>query len=312
MKVNCQFPLGPSAESPPNYSWAASTSWESDSAAGAALHHRSRSIAHIPRIARIQYGDRNLLGWWHHQTSTNIKDTESIKSRYWRFLLVSLDGICTVLYLCLSLCRCDPSVCVIASSDSWGQVTRSPGPISIVPVSDQWQSWPGSTRFKDGHSGQRGLWCLTRICVWCSLSVSSDLSSLSDPQPLPSIPVKGHSSHMFMSPSVCLWHYRMSAPGLMTRGWYDHVILKLSSWAELRIIMFVTIWQFASEPVITNSIVPSRMSPSPCAMCHCVRVNTGLTLHQRRSSASPCGTNWYQRIGDTSLDDVSAFKWNVR
>lgn len=54
-----------------------SQSWlRTHSAAGADLHHRSRSIARIPRIARLQYGDRNLPGLWHHQTSThrNIQD----------------------------------------------------------------------------------------------------------------------------------------------------------------------------------------------------------------------------------------------
>ena len=39
-------------------------------------------------------------------------------------------------------------------------------------------------------------------------AVSGDLSSLS----VPSIPLKGHSSHMFMSPSVSLCHY----PGVST------------------------------------------------------------------------------------------------
>ena len=222
--------------------------------------------------------------------TTNIRDTESIK--YWRFLLVSLeslDGICTVLYLCLSLCRCDPCVCVIASSDSCGQVTRSPGPISIVPISDQLQSWPGSPSFKDGNSGQRGLWCLTRICVWCSLSVSrlscvkwslftlwpTDLSQHSSKGPL--------IAHVYVTEclTVALSHVSTwtGDPGLVSSC---YTAAKLVSWAQhYHVCDNLTICLRARHN--KHHCVESHVSIS-CALCHCVRVNTGLTLHQRRSS----------------------------
>ena len=86
------------------------------------------------------------------------------------------------------------------------------------------------------------------------------------------IQIEGHNSlNVYLY--VCHWVYRETfiscrcyrRPHRLSRlmsSWYHHVIQQLSSWAELGIIMFVTIWQFASEPVKTNIIVFSLMSPS--------------------------------------------------
>ena len=97
MKVNCSSPLGPSAESPPNYSRSEILTLHPAAGKnaprlrhGPSLDHRSRSrsIARILRIARIQYGDRNLLGLWHHQTSKHRNISRYTK--YWKFLFVWL------------------------------------------------------------------------------------------------------------------------------------------------------------------------------------------------------------------------------
>ena len=95
MKVNCSSPLGPSAESPPNYSRSEILTLHPAAGKnaprlrhGPSLDHRSRSIARILRIARIQYGDRNLLGLWHYQTSKHRNISRYTK--YWKFLFVWL------------------------------------------------------------------------------------------------------------------------------------------------------------------------------------------------------------------------------
>ena len=262
MKVNCQFPLGPSAESPPNYSRA--TSWEPDSAAAAALHHRSRSwsIAHIPRIARIQYGDRNLLGWWHHQTSKHNKYQRYIK------LKQKVSNLFVwfprwYLHCTVSLSKFVAGVIpVFVSSRHQIAVARSPGHRGPSALSqsvtsynrDQglqgWEFWTKRPLMSDKDLSDAA--CQGPGCVRWSLFTLCPQHSTKGPL----------IAHVYVTECLIV-----SLPQCQHLDWYHHVIQQLSSWAELSIIMFVTIWQFASEPVITNIIVSTRMSPSPCALC---------------------------------------------
>ena len=137
------------------------------------LHHRSRSIVHIPRIARLQYGDRNLLGlWWHQQTSRNIEDTQSTLLNV--LFVCPLDRICIFTVFCLSLWL--GVIPVFVSSRHQIAVVRSPGhPITIV-------QWPGTnvTRLSSPLQGwefwtKRTLMSDKDLCLMQLVSVQAEL-----------------------------------------------------------------------------------------------------------------------------------------